>query len=111
MLAVHLPFDTSRLRETTGVVRALQERMLLLIPLLSGLGDRMQALKDVRDARVREGKFPLIVSETMTRLFAGLAAAKSAPQRLGVLAGFRPAMPVPEGIGRFVAWYRDYYGK
>lgn len=54
MLAVHLPFDTSRLRETTGVVRALQERMLLLIPLLSGLGDRMQALKDVRDARVRE---------------------------------------------------------
>ncbi|WP_416758305.1 NAD-dependent epimerase [Roseateles sp. So40a] len=23
--------------------------------------------------------------------------------------GFRPAMPVPEGIRRFVAWYRDYY--
>ncbi len=23
--------------------------------------------------------------------------------------GFRPAMPVPEGIQRFVAWYRDYY--
>ena len=40
-------------------------------------------------------KFPLIVSETMTRLFAGLAAAKSAPQRLGVLAGFRPAMLKP----------------
>jgi len=54
MLAVHLPFDTSRLRETTGVVRALQERMLLLIPLLSGLGDRMQALKDVRDERIRD---------------------------------------------------------
>ncbi|MDR6626118.1 FUSC family protein [Caulobacter segnis] len=54
MLAVHLPFDTSRLRETTGVVRALQERMLLLIPLLSGLGDRMEALRDVREPRVRE---------------------------------------------------------
>ncbi|MBK7875880.1 MAG: thiolase family protein [Planctomycetes bacterium] len=40
-------------------------------------------------------RFPLIVSETMTRLFAGLAAAKSAPQRLGVLAGFRPAMLKP----------------
>jgi uncharacterized membrane protein YccC len=53
MLAVHLPFDTSRLRETTGVVRALHERMLLLIPLLSGLADRMEALREVRDNRVR----------------------------------------------------------
>jgi len=53
MLAVHLPFDTSRLRETTGVVRALHERMLLLIPLLSGLADRMEALREVKDARVR----------------------------------------------------------
>jgi len=53
MLAVHLPFDTSRLRETTGVVRALHERMLLLIPLLSGLADRMEALSEVRDDRVR----------------------------------------------------------
>lgn len=53
MLAVHLPFDTSRLRETTGVVRALHERMLLLIPLLSGLADRMEALRAVKDNRVR----------------------------------------------------------
>ncbi len=53
LLAVHLPFDTSRLRETTGVVRALHERMLLLIPLLSGLADRMEALRDVSDNRVR----------------------------------------------------------
>lgn len=53
MLATHLPFDTSRLRETTGVVRALHERMLLLIPLLSGVADRMEALSEVRDNRVR----------------------------------------------------------
>ena len=53
MMAVHLPFDTSRLRETTGVVLALHERMLLLIPLLSGLADRMEALREVRDNRVR----------------------------------------------------------
>lgn len=53
MLAVHLPFDTSRLRETTGVVRAMHERMLVLIPLLSGLADRMEALREVRDDRVR----------------------------------------------------------
>jgi uncharacterized membrane protein YccC len=54
LLAVHLPFDTSRLRETTGAVRAFHDRMLLLIPLLSGLADRMEALKDVADADVRE---------------------------------------------------------
>ncbi|MBU6268983.1 MAG: FUSC family protein [Sphingomonadales bacterium] len=44
LLATHLPFDTSHLRETTGAVRALLARMLLLIPLLSGLADRRQAL-------------------------------------------------------------------
>lgn len=53
MLATHLPFDTTRLRETTGVVRALHERLLILIPLLSGLSDRMQALKDVQDPAAR----------------------------------------------------------
>lgn len=44
MLSTHLPFDTSRLRDTRAAVRALEDRMLLLIPLLSGLGDRFQAL-------------------------------------------------------------------
>jgi UDP-glucuronate 4-epimerase len=24
--------------------------------------------------------------------------------------GFAPATPIEEGLGRFVAWYRDYYG-
>ncbi len=61
MLAVHLPFDTSRLRETTGVVRALHERMLLLIPLLSGLADRMEALREVRDDRVRAALDAVVV--------------------------------------------------
>ncbi|PVM77422.1 FUSC family protein [Caulobacter radicis] len=54
MLATHLPFDTTRLRETTGVVRALHERLLILIPLLSGLADRMLALKDVKDSAARQ---------------------------------------------------------
>ena len=30
-------------------------------------------------------------------------------EELAAWTGFRPAMPVPEGIRRFVAWYRDYY--
>jgi uncharacterized membrane protein YccC len=45
MLAAHLPFDTSRLRDTRAAVRAVQERMLMLIPLISGLADRIGALE------------------------------------------------------------------
>lgn len=47
-LATHLPFDTSHLRETTAVVRALHDRILLLIPLLSSLSDRLSTLRDER---------------------------------------------------------------
>jgi uncharacterized membrane protein YccC len=42
--ATHLPFDTSHLRETQAAVRALHVRMLGLIPQLSGVTDRRQAL-------------------------------------------------------------------
>lgn len=47
-LATHLPFDTSHLRETTAVVRTLHDRILLLIPLLSSLADRLAALREER---------------------------------------------------------------
>lgn len=30
-------------------------------------------------------------------------------EELAAWTAFRPAMPVPEGVKRFVAWYRDYY--
>ncbi|MGA0601215.1 FUSC family protein [Caulobacter sp. KR2-114] len=53
LLATHLPFDTSRLRETTAAVRALQDQMLLLIPLLSGTYDRLTALAHTTDPQVR----------------------------------------------------------
>ncbi|HKR90613.1 MAG TPA: FUSC family protein, partial [Phenylobacterium sp.] len=59
MLASHLPFDTSRLRDTRAAVRAVQERMLMLIPLISGLADRIAALEaegglDAETAAIRE---------------------------------------------------------
>ncbi len=31
--------------------------------------------------------------------------------RLAALTGFAPRTPLAEGLDRFVAWYRDYYGK
>jgi UDP-glucuronate 4-epimerase len=30
-------------------------------------------------------------------------------EEMAAWTGFRPAMPVSEGVARFVAWYRDYY--
>ncbi|WP_374575494.1 FUSC family protein [Phenylobacterium sp.] len=66
ILSTHLSFDTSRLRETTGVVRALHERMLLLIPLLSGLADRMKALAQTSDHEARR-----LIDETTAWIAAG----------------------------------------
>ena len=31
--------------------------------------------------------------------------------RLRALTGFAPRTPLAEGLARFVAWYRDYYGR
>lgn len=31
--------------------------------------------------------------------------------RLAAATGWRPATPVAEGVARFAAWYRDYYGR
>lgn len=44
LLAAHVPFDTSHWREATGTVQALLRRMLLVLPVLSGLADRRRAL-------------------------------------------------------------------
>ena len=46
ILSVLLPFDTSHLRQTAGVVRAIHQRLLLLIPILSGVDDRLIALHE-----------------------------------------------------------------
>lgn len=48
MLTTHLPFDTSELRETTAIVRSLHDRILMLIPTLASLGDRLAALRQQR---------------------------------------------------------------
>jgi uncharacterized membrane protein YccC len=45
ILSTHLPFDTTNLRDTTAVVRALQDRMTLLLPLISAVGDRLAVLR------------------------------------------------------------------
>ena len=44
LLATHVPYDTSHWREANRTVQALLYRMLLLLPVLSGLADRRRGL-------------------------------------------------------------------
>jgi uncharacterized membrane protein YccC len=48
LLASHVPYDTSHWREASRTVQALLYRMVLLLPVLSGLADRRRGLGDDR---------------------------------------------------------------
>ncbi|MBV7485861.1 FUSC family protein [Bordetella sp. BOR01] len=46
MLSTHVPFDTGNIRWTAGAVRAMQDQIAALTPLVSAVDDRLQALQD-----------------------------------------------------------------
>lgn len=46
MLSTHVPFDTGNIRWTTGAVRAMQDQMAALTPLVSAVDDRLRALQE-----------------------------------------------------------------
>jgi uncharacterized membrane protein YccC len=54
MMSTHLPFDTSHLRWTGGAVNALQERLSQFVPVVSGIEDRLAALREMGAASVSE---------------------------------------------------------
>lgn len=45
LMSTHLPFDTSHLRWTEKAVNALQERLAQFVPIVSGIEDRLAALR------------------------------------------------------------------
>ncbi|KAA0682359.1 FUSC family protein [Roseomonas genomospecies 6] len=45
VMATHLPYDTSDVRWMTRAVRAIQDRMAYLLPLVAGIEDRLDALR------------------------------------------------------------------
>jgi uncharacterized membrane protein YccC len=47
VMSSHLPFDTSHLRWTANAIRALQERLAAMVPLLSAIEDRLLALRQL----------------------------------------------------------------
>jgi uncharacterized membrane protein YccC len=54
LMSTHLPFDTSHLRWTGRAVNALQECLAQFVPVVSGIEDRLKALRDMGAASVSE---------------------------------------------------------
>jgi uncharacterized membrane protein YccC len=54
LMSTHLPFDTSRLRWTSQAVNALQERLAMFVPIVSGIEDRLGALRELGAVEVTE---------------------------------------------------------
>jgi len=54
LMTTHLPFDTSRLRWTEKAVNALQERLAAFVPIVSGVEDRLTALREMGATEVSE---------------------------------------------------------
>jgi uncharacterized membrane protein YccC len=54
LMSTHLPFDTSHLRWTARAVNALQERLSMYVPIVSGAEDRLLALRDLGATAVSE---------------------------------------------------------
>jgi uncharacterized membrane protein YccC len=54
LMSTHLPFDTSRLRWTGQAVNALQERLAMFVPVVSGIEDRLGALRELGATEVTE---------------------------------------------------------
>ncbi|HEY0062532.1 MAG TPA: FUSC family protein [Telluria sp.] len=50
VMSTHLPFDTSHLRWTSGMVHGLHDRLTVMVPLLLAVEDRLQALREVDPA-------------------------------------------------------------
>lgn len=47
LMSTHLPFDTSQLRWTAGVVHGLHDRLTVMVPLLLAVEDRLNTLREV----------------------------------------------------------------
>jgi len=47
VMSTHLPFDTSQLRWTAGMVHGLHDRLSIMVPLLLAVEDRLDSLREV----------------------------------------------------------------
>jgi uncharacterized membrane protein YccC len=73
MLTSHLAFDTSNLQAATRPIEVLERRILLLLPVLSAIGNRLAELR-------ASGGISADVQALIDRLAAWIAAREAAPQ-------------------------------
>ncbi|MCD2517220.1 FUSC family protein [Massilia sp. G4R7] len=62
LMSTHLPFDTSHLRWTEGAVNALQERLAQFVPIVSGIEDRLAALRQ-QDAAAVSARWAALLAD------------------------------------------------
>jgi len=94
-LASHLPFDTSHFSNMVREIRALSERMAMLLPLASAVGDRLSQLRG-EDPAAAAGLEPLLADcrEWLEAGFAGTPAqADALIARAKILEADVPAAP------------------
>jgi uncharacterized membrane protein YccC len=74
-LSAHLPFDTARLVPRTRTVRALQDQLIMMLPLVTTVEDRLEALEDC------PGGIPAAVADLTHRTSLWLESGVAAPDR------------------------------
>lgn len=95
MLATHLPFDTAALASRTRAVRALQDRLALLLPLVSGIDDRLTAL---RQADALSAALEAAVAATIAMVRIGRADREGAERLKNQLTAALPPEGAPGAV-------------
>lgn len=81
VMSTHLPFDTSHLRWTANAVHALHERLAQFVAVVSGIEDRLAALREL-DAQVVATRWQQVLDDVVVLTDAPLAAAEETSMRL-----------------------------
>jgi len=74
-----------------------------------GNHERVELMRYIRAIEAALGRTALL--ELLPMQPGDVVATEADTSALEAATGFRPATPVEEGVRRFVAWYREYYGE
>jgi uncharacterized membrane protein YccC len=93
VMSTHLPFDTSHLRWTAGMVHGLHDRLSVMVPLLLAVEDRLNTLREVDPASL--APWARLLDDTAVWVQAGRDADPArAAQLRAELAQLKPALAV-----------------
>jgi uncharacterized membrane protein YccC len=80
VMSTHLPFDTSHVRWTGKAVNALQERLAQFVPIVSGIEDRLGALREM-DAAESSARWSALLNDVTALVDTPKETALDAPAR------------------------------